>query len=96
MTIIEPTPGRIVWFWPEGESPNQKPQAAIVVGVQGTRLVNLMAFSYWGEPATHLDVPVIQEGDPKPRQRYATWMPYQLGQAKKHAEQNAASGVNPV
>lgn len=36
-TVIEPTVGRVVWFWPDGEAPDRQPLAATVAmsGVRG-------------------------------------------------------------
>lgn len=88
MIVITPTIGRVVWFWParrEGEPYSEQPFSASVVYVWGDRLVNLAAFDHNGTPESHTSVPLVQEGDPKPEYGfYAQWMPYQVGQAKKH------------
>lgn len=85
-TIISPTPGRIVWFWPFGH-PNVSGEpgeafAAIVAYVWNDRLVNLGVFDKNGNSMGIANVTLVQEGDPLPEGSYATWMPYQLGQAK--------------
>ena len=92
MTIITPTVGRIVWYTPV--SPNEhvadhggQPFAAIVTYVWNDRMINITAFDHNGTAWSHTSVVLAQEGDPKPEQHYAEWMPYQLGQAKKHEVQ---------
>ena len=92
MTIITPTVGRIVWFTPVRPDDyvtdhGGQPFAAIVTYVWSDRMINITAFDHNGDPKPHTSVDLIQEGDPKPAQRYAEWMPYQLGQAKKHETQ---------
>jgi hypothetical protein len=88
--IITPTVGRVVWFTPV--SPDAyvtdhggQPFAALVAYVHNDRMINIIAFDHNGEPKPHTSVVLVQEGDDKPEQRYCEWMPYQLGQAKKHA-----------
>lgn len=90
MTVIEPTIGRIVWFWrnPEAmESPGAQPWAAIVTYVHSDHLVNLATFDPEGGILCETSVVLLQEGDAIPDQSaFCQWMPYQIGQAKKHAE----------
>jgi len=95
MTVITPTVGRIVWYWPlvnDGYDPVSQPFAAIVTFAFGDRMINLTAFDHAGNVETHTSVQLAQEGDPVPTHGgYAQWMPYQLGQAKKHAPEAAAA-----
>lgn len=93
MTHITPTVGRIVWFFETGWL---EPRAAIVCAVNADETINLFVLSPNGEPESHLYVHLVQEGDQVAPSRRAEWMPYQLGQAKKHeaaGEQKAAPGV---
>ena len=87
--VIEPTPGRIVWFWESKlmrDSGFEQPQAAIVTYVYGSRTVNLAVFDRSGAPTARLEVVLVQDGDDiPPYGAFAEWMPYQIGQAKKHA-----------
>lgn len=88
--VITPTAGRMVWFWPgraETDEPvSGRPFAAIVAFVHSDRMVNLAVFNHNGQPEWHTSVPLIQEDDKKPELgRYAEWMPYQIGQARKYA-----------
>lgn len=84
--IIEPTVGRIVWFWEQDKAYQAQPCAAIVTYVHDTRHVNLMVFTHSGEVRFHSWISLMQEGDPEPKSYFAEWMPYQIGQAKKHTE----------
>jgi hypothetical protein len=84
--MIKPTVGRVMWFWNVKEHRGNQPHAAIVTCVLGDNMVNLVAFTPNGVPFPATSVPVIQDGSPfiigdSP---YAEWMPYQIGQAKKH------------
>ena len=78
--MIVPTPGRIVWFH---DKQADEAKAAIVVKVWGDRMVNLTVFDYGGTTRAETSVTLVQEGDTVPPSRYAEWMPYQIGQAKK-------------
>jgi hypothetical protein len=83
--MIQPTVGRVVWFRALGHISDQ-PQAAIVTFVHSDGLVNLAVFDPNGERSGHTSVPLYQgEGD-RPAGDYCEWMPYQIGQAAKHAE----------
>jgi len=86
MTIIAPTVGRIVWYVQRKDPPKRQPLAALVTYVHDDRLVNLAVFTVDGRQLAATSVILVQEGDPKPDDSYCKWMPYQLGQAKKHAE----------
>jgi hypothetical protein len=82
--VIEPTIGRVVWYWPPKVKPSQ-PMAAIITYVHDTHQVNLVTFRRTGESDARQNVYLLQEGSPTPRDGdYAQWMPYQVGQAKKH------------
>jgi hypothetical protein len=89
--IISPTVGRVVWYTPvdnapEGVDHKGQPFAAIVTYVWSDRLVNLAVFDHSGFAQSRTSVQLVQEGDAKPDGvPYCEWMPYQLGQAKKHA-----------
>lgn len=95
MTVITPTVGRIVWYWPrvnEGDPISDQPFAAIVTYAFGDRMINLTVFDHAGNVETHTSVQLAQEDDPVPTQGgYAQWMPFQLGQAKKHAGEAVAA-----
>lgn len=92
---IEPTIGRIVWYWPslvDGATRDPQPLAAIVAHVNQDGTVNLGIFDRSGDHYKRTHVPLIQEGDAEPeRDGFCQWMPYQIGQAKKHAGEPSAS-----
>lgn len=89
--MIEPTIGRRVWFWPNGTNGvpivhGGEPQAcdAGVAYVWNPRLVNLTVAGHDGSMHARTSVPLLQDDDPVPALgAYATWMPYQKGQAAK-------------
>jgi hypothetical protein len=91
--IISPTVGRVVWYTPvDNDEPERvvdhgdQPFAAIVTYVHNDRMVNLAVFGHNGVAQPRTSVQLVQEGDDKPSGTpYCEWMPYQLGQAKKHA-----------
>lgn len=84
--IIKPTVGRVVWFYPQGHSQDKQPLAAIVSHVWSDTCVNLAIFSANGCPMQNppTSILLVQEGSEVPSGgHYCTWMPYQIGQAKK-------------
>jgi hypothetical protein len=85
--MIEPTPGRIVWYFPsieEGRDPNGQPLAAMVAKVLSERSVNLTVSHGDGSTYGRQAVQLLQDDDAAPETAYACWMPYQKGQAAKH------------
>lgn len=100
--IIKPTVGRVVWYWPSPDeirghygfryySDLQRPPQpcdAHVLYVHDDRLVNLLVMDHYGNPHVRTSTILVQEDDPKPDDRgFCQWMPYQVGQAKKHADE---------
>lgn len=90
--VITPTVGRVVWYTPTENDGMSKhggqPFAAHVVFVHNDRLVNLVVFDHDGRAHQRGSVQLSQEGDSVPSiGGYAEWMPYQVGQAKKHEGQ---------
>jgi hypothetical protein len=91
-TKIIPTVGRVVWFYPATDTQTAdfsppaagEPLAAIVAAVKSPDSVNLTVFDAMGFPHARLNVLLVQDGQDVPEGGfYATWMPYQIGQAKK-------------
>lgn len=83
-TIIKPTVGRVVWFYPHPPGPGEQARAAIIAHAWGDTCVNLAIFDVDGIPDPHppTSVPLIQDGSPLPTKGYyCTWMPFQIGQA---------------
>jgi hypothetical protein len=91
MIVITPTPGRIVWFYPDEAFPGAwekgEPLAAIVSCVHSNRVVNLAVFDSNGNSHSCISVTLVQPDDAKMTDYYCEWMPYQIGQAEKHTAQ---------
>lgn len=79
--MIVPTIGRKVWYF---SSPGTPEQDATVIDVHGDRCVSLFVINRGGTTSVQRSVILVQEGDLTPAHSHATWMPYQVGQAKKH------------
>lgn len=94
MKVIQPTVGRRVWYYPNGNvgamvlnsaDPGQPCDAGIAF-VWSDFLINISVADHNGEMHSRTSVPLLQEGDPTPAAgHYCTWMPYQVGQAKAAA-----------
>lgn len=86
--MIEPTVGRVVWFYKYVPGQGHKgPMAAIVANVVSAAHLNLMVIDDTGIPAPWTTVTLIQDDDVEhavPERDYCTWMPFQKGQAKKY------------
>jgi len=83
--MIKPTVGRVVWYWPKNHG--SQPHAAIVAHVWSDTCVNLAIFDSNGVPVANppTSVLLLQEGNERPTGgNFCEWMPYQIGQAKKH------------
>jgi hypothetical protein len=87
MTVITPDVGRVLWYW--RDSFDTQPFTATICYVWNNRRVNLAGFDYNGNPYKATSITLRQEGDPQPSYPYAEWMPYQIGQAKKHEKEVA-------
>lgn len=86
MSLIKPTTGRVVLFWPSAiaYSEGEQPKSASVAYVHSDRLVNLGGFDHNVQPFAATSVTLLQEDDAPPEHGpFAMWMPYQLGQAAK-------------
>lgn len=84
--MIQPTIGRVVWYWPRLRNPgtqSSQPQAAIVTWVHSDVLVNLVVFDANGRPSGRTSVELYQGQPDRPDGEYCEWMPYQVGQAKR-------------
>lgn len=84
--MIKPTIGRVMWYWPDKEERGDQPLASIVTYVHDDNIVNLCVFETNGRQRVGSSVPIVQEGSPYivGDSPYVEWMPYQIGQAKKH------------
>ncbi len=96
--VITPTPGRVVWYYPSQDEINAKtfaygdptqPLAATVAYAWHDRMVNLSVIDQNGNQFRRTSVALVQPGDEPKRTSegpFATWMPYQIGQAKAAAD----------
>lgn len=91
--MIKPSIGRVMWYWPEKESRGDQPWAAIVTYVYGDHMVNLAVWDSMGNGKTKTSVPIVQDGSSYTvgDSAYVEWMPYQIGQAKKHEAEDKTS-----
>lgn len=83
--MIEPTVGRVVWFYKHVPGQGHKgPLAAHVAHVFNNTNVNLMVIDNGGSPRPERSVMLLQNDDGEvPDRDYCCWMPYQKGQAAK-------------
>lgn len=88
--MIKPTIGRKVWFWahkPNSGYENSQPEDATVVFVFNHSTVNLRVTDHSGTSRPETSVALWDGEGEQPVTRHAQWMPFQLGQAKKHEGQ---------
>jgi hypothetical protein len=90
--MIKPSIGRIMWYWPEKQYRGEQPWAAIVTYVHSDIMVNLATWNADGHPQPKTSVPIVQDGSPYTAgdSPYVEWMPYQIGQAKKHEGESSS------
>lgn len=90
MTVIPPTIGRIVLFFPAidgGRHEDGQPFGSMIAGVNDDGTINLLVAARDGSPYGAQNVLLVQDGDEIDQDKaHATWMAYQKGQAAK-AEQ---------
>ena len=95
MDVITPTPGRVVWFHPgkydDLISTDPQPLAAIVAYVHSDWMVNLTVCDRNGEWHSRTSVRLRQVNDEADVNSYCEWMPYQIGQAKRHEGETSAA-----
>ena len=88
--MIQPTVGRIVLYHPGPSDPGGvvpgDAQAAIIAHVWSNTSINLCVFDPDGLPYSRTSVYLQQAEDLDQSLPYATWMPYQKGQAAKTEE----------
>ena len=84
--MIEPTVGRVVWFYKWVPKQGHKgPMAAHVADIQNNESVNLMVIDAGGNPHPEREVRLLQNTDGAvPESDYCEWMPYQRGQPAKY------------
>ncbi len=89
--MIKPTIGRVMWYWPAKEHRGEQPWAAIVTFVHNDNMVNLVVWNPNSDGQPKSSVPIVQDGSPHTvgDSPYVEWMPFQIGQAKKHEADKA-------
>jgi hypothetical protein len=91
--MIEPTVGRVVWFWPastKGKADGGQPLAATIAYVHSNTCVNLTVHDRDGDTYA-LTSQTLWHGDGEsPDYPHCEWMPYQKGQAAKVEQLEAA------
>lgn len=100
--VISPTPGRIVWFYPDPNgaeggftrAPEGQPLGAMVAAVHSDTMVNLMVVDAAGITHSRTSVRLLQDGDEVPRTAHCRWMPFQKGQAAAAAVVAAKEAVH--
>lgn len=100
--MIKPTIGRRVWYWLSATDyfaaeavnfdPLRGPQPfdAGIIRVFSNRCVNLMVTDHNGIQEPRTSVTLVQDCDRVPDSYFATWMPFQVGQAKKESSGGAS------
>ncbi len=109
MSVIKPTVGRKVWYWPStydktGPVPmtqqTGQPLDATVIAVHSDRMVNVLVVDVMGRQFPVLSCDLLQPGDPVRASesgqvigRYVEWMPFQVGHPKAKEEWPEPSGI---
>jgi len=87
--MIEPTVGRVVWFWISEGPPRfchlerQQPFAATIAYVIGPGCITISVVDHAGQQWGFENVPLWNGEGERPADRFCEWMPYQKGQAAK-------------
>lgn len=82
--VVGPVPMSVAG--PAGEPSKGQPLDATVIAVWSDRTVNLLVTDIVGRQFPVLSCTLLQDGDERPTSgRYAEWMPYQQGQARRDA-----------
>lgn len=82
--MITPTIGRVIHVHNRpGTTDSEQPEAASVAYVWSDRLINVGGFDHNGRIFACTSLDLLQDDDAPPAGAYATWMPFQKGQAAK-------------
>lgn len=94
-TVIKPSIGRVVWFYPGGKvalDSGRQPCSAQVAFVHSDSMINVGYFDADGYAKNATSVRLVQAGEAPPENGFfAMWMPYQQGQAAKTEAAEAAA-----
>lgn len=82
---IEPTVGRVVWYWPikNFRKPGGQPHAAQIARVNEDGTINIAWLSETGAHHSSQQILLWQGDGEQPEEAHCQWMPYQKGQAAK-------------
>lgn len=91
---MTPTIGRRVWYWPDENerklgvsSDGVQPCDAGVIYVFGANMVNLLVTDHVGQQHIRKSVYLAAPDAERPISSHATWMPYQVNQARAQAQE---------
>lgn len=88
--MIPQTIGRMVWLWRDGppKDDREQPCAAQIAFVHSESRINVGYLDPNGEHKSATSVLLVGAGqEPPAHGMYATWMPYQIGQARAASAQ---------
>jgi len=80
--MIKPTVGRSIHYKADPINNPELTFAAIIAAVHSDMYITLTVFGSDGVPFARPSVQLVQDGETPPPYPYATWMPFQVGQAK--------------
>lgn len=85
--MIQPTVGRVLWFYPAECKPTDQPWIAFICKVWGDTEINIAGFDPNGATFSRKHVLLVQDDAKKPEggsmDYCCIWMPYKRGQAQK-------------
>lgn len=84
--MIKPTIGRKVWFYDE---PNTPEQDGTIFNVIDDHNIGVRVTNRTGNVYSRDLVLLVQDGETPPNGPHCRWMPYQVGQAKRHEPEQA-------
>lgn len=102
MSVITPTIGRVVHYYPGPDDPtpgDDGPLAALVTAVWTDTCVNLAIFNRNGspEPNPPTSITLVQPGvDPPLNERYCCWMPYQVKKSYGSESGEKSAGTEEI
>ena len=104
--MIQPTVGRIVWYYPAGYPLGDgeravmlaEPRAAVIVKVWSDRMVNLGFWDPNGDAGAATSVKLLQPEDAPPAcgVAFCEWMHYQIKKSTGSESGEAAAGTTAI
>jgi hypothetical protein len=91
--MIQPTVGRVLWYYDGQHEPGDQPKAATIAHVCATGdHVNIGFLAGNGAHGHETGVFLYQGEGERPERNFCEWMPYKIGQAKKEAAPDEHGG----